>query len=57
MRTTREQEEASTVETSTVETSTVELKMHRNPWRQPSRFAMSFRLGISYARGTGPVPV
>ena len=49
--------ETSTVETSTVETSTVELKMHRNPWRQPSRSAMSFRLGISYAHGTGPVPV
>jgi hypothetical protein len=53
MRTTREQKEASTVEASTVELKTME----RNLWRQPSCSAMSFRLGISYAHGTGPVPV
>jgi hypothetical protein len=52
MRTTRDQREA-----STVETNIVKLKMRRNPWRQPSHSAMSFRLGISYAHGTGPVPV
>jgi hypothetical protein len=43
MRTTREQKEANTVE--------------RNLWSQPSCAVMPFRLGISYARGTGQVPV
>jgi hypothetical protein len=43
MRTTREQKEANTVE--------------RNLWSQPSYSVMPFRLSISYARGTGQVPV
>jgi hypothetical protein len=33
-------------------------RIERNcPWSRPSRVAMSFRLGISYALGTGQVPV
>jgi hypothetical protein len=43
MRTTREQKEANTVE--------------QNLWSQPSHSVVPFRLGISYARGTGQVPV
>lgn len=30
---------------------------HNYPWSQPSGVAMSFCLGISYALGTGQVPV
>jgi hypothetical protein len=43
MKATREQKEANTVE--------------RNLWSQPSYSVMPFRLSISYARGTGQVPV
>jgi hypothetical protein len=48
MRTTREQKEA-----NTVERNMMELKQ----WSHPSRAVKSFRLGISYALGTGQVPV
>jgi hypothetical protein len=53
MRTTREQKEANTVERNMMELNAMELKQ----WSRPSHSVMSFCLGISYALGTGQVPV
>jgi hypothetical protein len=69
MNTTREQKEANTVHTSKVEAKLrpqtqrwlslpSSARIDRNhPWSQPSCVAMPFRLGASYAPGTGQVPV
>ena len=69
MRTTREQKEANTVHTSKVQANLkpapqqwhaqrVAAGIERNhSWTRPSRIAISFCLGISYALGTGQVPV
>jgi hypothetical protein len=42
-----------------ISVNTVELKNIAESvlWAQPSRSAMLFRLGMSYARGIGQVPV
>jgi hypothetical protein len=50
MRTTREQREANTVHAD-------KFQANLKPWSRPSRVAMSCCLGISYASGTGRVPV
>ena len=69
MKTTREQKEANTVysnkalaklkpETQRRHAQPSATRIDSNePWSQPSCVAMSFRLGISHALGTGQVPV
>ena len=69
MRTTREQKEASTVHTDKVQANLkpeaqrtlaqrAVARIERDyPWSRPICSAMSRGLGISYAHGTGPVPV
>jgi hypothetical protein len=69
MRTTREQKEANTVHTDQVQANLKPETQRRlaqravarierdYPWLRPSCAVMPFRLGTSYARGTGRVPV
>ena len=69
MSTTREQKEANTVHTSKIQANLksetrqwhaqrMATGIERNyPWLRPSRVAMSFCLGMSYALGIGQVPV
>jgi hypothetical protein len=69
MRTTREQKEANTVYTDKVQANLKPETQRRfaqraiarierdYPWSRPSRVPMSCCLGISYATGTGRVPV